>query len=236
MSKFKDKAYPLTERITLYNMDCNDFMAELPDNYYSLAIADPPYGMNKAKKGTVGGGSKKGKPTTYTKKEWDKNPFDERFFQELMRISENQIIWGANHFISKIPIDSSCWIVWDKNNEPTKFADCELAWTSFSSAVRKCKFTWNGFIQGDNKSKEERIHPTQKPAFLYQWLLNKYAKKGDRIFDPCVGSGSSAIAAHQLGFEYEGCELDEEYINLATSRIKEETRQLQLFNFNDATK
>ena len=138
-------------------------MARYPDGYFQLAIVDPPYGIGEDGKknhsrGTLAASKK------YTPKQWDRQKPDERFFAELSRVSENQIIWGANHFISQIPHDSSCWIVWDKDNGETDFADCELAYTSFKSAVRKFEFKWQGMLQADMKNKEYRIHPTQKPV------------------------------------------------------------------------
>jgi len=147
-----------------------------------------------------------------------------------MRISKNQIIWGANHFIENVAINSSCWIVWDKDNGRTDFADCELALTSFITAVRKFKFTWNGMLQGDMKNKEVRTHPTQKPVKLYDWLLANYAEKGQKILDTHLGSGSSAIAAHYFGVDFVGCELDIDYFNAAKQRFEDSTRQTTLFD------
>ena len=145
-----------------------------------------------------------------------------------MRVSKHQIIWGANHFISKIPFDSSCWLVWDKDNTGN-FADCELAWTSFNNAVRKVKYRWNGMLQADMKNKEKRIHPTQKPMKFYKWIFENYAKEGMRILDTHLGSGSSAIAAHYTGFDFVGTEIDKEYFDKMTKRFYEETIQTSLF-------
>ena len=147
----------------------------------------------------------------------------------MIRVSKNQIVWGANHFISKIPYDSSCWIVWDKENGETDFADCELAYTSFVTAVRKIKMKWAGMLQHDMKNKETRIHPTQKPVALYKWLLDNYAKPGDKILDTHLGSGSIAIAAHDYGFDLVGCELDTDYYNAAMKRINLHKLQTKLF-------
>lgn len=153
-----------------------------------------------------------------------------KFFAELKRVSVNQIIWGANHFIENIPdANSSCWVVWDKKNGDNDFADCELAYCSFKTAVRKFSFKWNGLLQEDMKNKEHRIHPTQKPVALYKWLLTKYANQGDKILDTHLGSGSIAIACHDLGFELTGCELDTDYFNAAVKRINNHTAQLGLF-------
>ena len=151
------------------------------------------------------------------------------YFEELMRVSENQIIWGANHFISRLPRrDSSCWLVWDKENGATDFADCELAWASFKTAVRIFRFRWQGMLQGDMKHKERRIHPTQKPVALYAWIYSRYAKPGDRILDTHLGSGSSRIAAWDAGLDFVGVELDKTYFDLEEKRFAEYSAQLRM--------
>ena len=157
----------------VYNTDCMVFMKDLPDNYFDLALVDPPYGIGEDglknhKRGCLA------KAQEYTPKDWDRKSPDKEFFDELIRVSKNQIIWGANHFISKIPYDTPCWIVWDKDNGATDFADCELAWSSFPTAVRKFKYKWQGMLQENMAQKEKRIHPCQKPVTLYGWLLNTY--------------------------------------------------------------
>ena len=215
----------------LYNMDCMDGMREFPDKYFELAIVDPPYGINAAEY-TRGG--KKGKnaktwSTQYGIKSWDKMPPPKACFEELIRVSQNQIIWGANHFISRIPIDSSCWIVWNKENGENTYADCELAWTSFKSAVRMARFRWHGMLQYNMKNKEIRIHPTQKPVALYEWILAKYAKPGDKILDTHVGSASSLIACHNMGFDYIGFEIDRDYYEKALERLEAVKAQTRLF-------
>ena len=139
----------------------------------------------------------------------------------------NQIIWGSNYFAEHLS-NSPCWIVWDKDNSGN-FADCELAYTSFKTAVRKFEFRWNGMLQGDMANKEHRIHPTQKPVKLYEWLLANYAKPGQRILDTHLGSGSSAIACNNLGYELVGCELDPDYYAAACKRIHQATAQERLF-------
>ena len=164
-----------------------------------------------------------------TYKEWDKQPPPAEYFTELMRVSKNQIIWGANHFISRIPFDSSCWIVWDKDNGANDYADCELAWTSFNTAVRRYKYRWHGMLQENMKEKEERIHPTQKPVALYAWLLGRYAKQGDIIIDTHVGSASSLVACYQCGFRFVGFEIDPEYYKAANERLSVEMAQIRLF-------
>ncbi len=215
-----------------YNMDCTKGMAEFPDKYFDLAIVDPPYGI---KVDTYG--RKKGRSRLAMAKDYeqfaggDLKPPDEAYFRELFRVSKNQIIFGANHFISKIPYDSPCWIVWDKNNGETNFADCELAWTSFKTAVRKYKYTWHGMIQENMKNKEYRIHPTQKPVALYEWILINYAAAGDTILDTHVGSASSLIACRNTGHKFVGFELSEHYFKLSQERYKQETAQMQLIDF-----
>ena len=203
----------------VHNTDCLEYMRTLPDKAFELAIADPPYGIGCDGKYWGGDNAKAG---DYVQKEWDKKAPDQEWFDELRRVSKNQIIWGANHFINRIPINSSCWVIWDKDNGKTIYADCELAWTSFTSIARLFKFRWQGMLQGNMANKEERIHPTQKPVALYAWLLNNYAKPGDRIFDPMMGSQSSRIAAYKMGFDYVGCELDKEYFAKGCERFDRE--------------
>lgn len=226
----------MIDGIELYNEDCMDVMSRYPDNYFDLAVVDPPYGI-----GEDGGKNhsrgKLAKSKKYTPKDWDKKIPDSFFFKELSRVSHNQIIWGANHFIDNLCFNksTSCWVVWDKLNGDSDFADCELAWTNFNSAVRKFSFRWQGMLQGNMKNKEERIHPTQKPVALYEWIFKKYAKKGFKILDTHLGSGSIAIALDRMnkidkmGLSLVGCELDEEYFNNATKRIKQQTAQQTLF-------
>jgi site-specific DNA-methyltransferase (adenine-specific) len=228
----------------VFNTDCLEYMRTLPDKAFQLAIADPPYGIGEDGKSNHSRGLL-AKPSQWTPKEWDKQAMPTEFFDELRRISRHQIVWGANHFISRMPFDASCWIVWDKENGTTDFADCELAWTSFNTAVRLFRFMWNGMLQGDMKHKEERIHPTQKPVALYAWLLKNYAKPGDRIFDPMMGSQSSRIAAYKMGFDYVGCELDKEYFDKGCERFNREckgeivtkdgniVKQMSLFDFQE---
>jgi site-specific DNA-methyltransferase (adenine-specific) len=209
------------------NEDNMELMARYADKYFDLAIVDPPYGIDvtNQSQGKGGGVAKK---IEYKKTDWDKSAPNEEYFKELIRVSKNQIIWGANHFISRIPFDSSCWIVWDKDNGETDFADCELAWSSFKTAVRIFKWKWSGMLQQNMKNKEQRIHPTQKPVALYKWLLTNYAKEGDKILDTHLGSGSIAIACHDLGFDLTACELDTDYYNDAIKRLTNHQKQLTL--------
>ena len=165
--------------------------------------------------------------TRYEKKEWDIVIPQKEYFQELQRISRNQIIWGGNYFIENLK-NSSCWIVWDKDNSGN-FADAELAWTSFKTAVRIYQFRWNGMLQQDMKNKELRIHPTQKPVALYKWLLHNYAKPGDKIIDTHLGSGSIALACEEYGFDLTACEIDKEYFDAASKRLSDYRVQMRLF-------
>ena len=214
--------------IELIHGDCMDVMARYPDNYFDLACVDPPYGIKES-------GNKESRnrfaSNNYKAKDWDNEVPNGCYFDHLKRVSKNQIIFGANYFIDNFPFmcNSSCWLVWDKDNGASDFADCELAWTSFSTAVRRFKFQWAGMLQGDMKNKEYRIHPTQKPVKLYEWLLSNYAEPGQRILDTHLGSASSAIAAHYGGFDFVGCELDEDYYNAACERFNNETRQIDIF-------
>ena len=213
-------------KIHIYNGDCMDLLKQTPDKYYDLAIVDPPYGINASSR--IFGGSNKGSVTNYEKKDWDKSIPDKEYFDELFRVSKNQIIWGANYFISRMPFDSSCWLVWDKQNTGY-FSDCELAWCSFNSSVRKFAYRWNGMIQQNMKNKEKRIHPTQKPVSLYKWLLQNYAKEGDTILDTHFGSLSIGIACHDLGFELTAVELNEDYYEAGKKRLIEHQKQLKIF-------
>ena len=221
--------------INLYNKDCIKALKEMQDNQFDLAIVDPPYGIgvNKGGHSLAGNGDFKGgnfnvKATKYVGGEWDNERPNEEYFKELLRGSKNVIIWGGNYFADLLP-SSSCWIVWDKDNGTSYQADCELAYTNFDTAVRKYRYRWWGLLQEDMKNKEKRIHPTQKPIRLYEWLLMNYAKDGDKILDTHLGSGSIAIACHNLGFDLEGYELDKEYFEAAKKRLEQHQAQKRLF-------
>ena len=205
-------------KIDLQNIDCMQLMAQYPDKYFDLAICDPEYGIG-ASEMTMGSGKKK----EYTKgKKWDTQPPAKEYFEEVFRVSKNQIIWGANYFTDKLPVSKS-WIFWDKClNKDISFADGELAWTSFDRVLKKANIQYSGFLGAD----KSRIHITQKPIRLYEWILRNYAKEGDLIFDPNFGSASSAIAAHNLAFNYVGCEIDAEYFEAAKKRFDIHSSQL----------
>lgn len=214
-----------------YNMDCMDGMKEFPDNYFDLAIVDPPYGINignssskkSVKNITIGGGITEAK----VYKAFDDSAIpDKAYFQELQRVCKKRIVWGCNYFIKHLD-NTECLIVWDKAKRGLKFADCEVAWSDIKEPCRIFEYQWNGMLQEDMKNKEERIHPTQKPVRLYTWLLSKFAKAGDKILDTHVGSASSLIACEQLGFEYVGFEIDKTYYDLALKRLEDERRQIK---------
>ena len=207
--------------ITLYNADCMEIMKVFADNKFDLAIVDPPYGINRDYQKSKICKNNKHNRKYFEKKNWDNSIPNELYFNELFRVSKNQIIWGANYFTKYIPA-SMGWIFWDKGQDLT-MSDGELAFTSFNRALRR------KVINRVELAKDLTIHPTQKPIMLYKWILKNYAKEGDTILDTHLGSGSSAIAAHDGGFEFTGIELDEEYFNNAVNRIKTHQRQLNLF-------
>ena len=215
--------------ITATNEDCMLMMARYPDDYFELAIVDTPYGIGESSNDNKSR-SKLGKSKDYGCKKWDDNAPNKEYFKELKRVSKNQIIWGANHFIENIPkANSSCWVVWNKENGANDFADCELAYCSFNTAVRKVDLRWHGMLQHDMKNKEIRIHPTQKPVKLYEWLLMNYAKEGDKILDTHRGSASLDIACHNLGFDLVTCEIDKTYFAEGNERLEQHQQQLTMF-------
>lgn len=214
-----------TPTIQLLNIDCMEYMATLPDKAFELAIVDPPYGIGD--KISIGGAertkSKVKFHQLYNKSAgWD-IAVNEEYFNELIRVSKNQIIWGANYYVMP---PCRGFVIWDKNRVVPNFSNLEFAWTSFDVHPKMFKYCNNaGFIL---KPSDARIHPTQKPIALYRWLLHNYAKPGDRILDTHLGSASSAIAAHQMGFDFVGCELDKDYYDASIKRFKEQTKQLSL--------
>lgn len=235
MSKSEDRL----PSIELLHMDCMEYLRTCPDKAFDLAIVDPPYGIGMnghryapikaAVLQTDGKKRYRVQRKDYGIKEWDNKPPSRKYFRELRRVSTHQIIWGANHFIDRVAIPSSCWLVWDKVNGETNQADAELAWTSFDTAVRVFPFMWNGMCQGHplngrrmqgNKAlNEERIHPTQKPVALYDWILKTYAKPGYRILDTHCGSASIAIACETNGCDLVAMDRDADYIDGARKRF-----------------
>jgi site-specific DNA-methyltransferase (adenine-specific) len=200
--------------------ECNmELMARYPDNYFDLAIVDPPYGIKRD--GSIKTTSKHGGRKAHKFKGWDNETPNEKYFEELFRVSKNQIIWGANYFTKYLP-KSMGWLFWDKGQRICN-SDGELAFTSFEIALRVVEYNRVELL------KEGTIHPTQKPIVLYKWLLDKYAKQGDKILDTHLGSGSIAIACHDYGFDLTACELDKEYFDKAIERINNHKLQQRLF-------
>lgn len=229
--------------IELLNIDCMEYMAGLPDKVFDLAIVDPPYGRGedggtnrnhgvKQKNGAVlqclDGG--------YKAKAWDKEPPSPEYFAELRRVAKHQIIWGANYMPVKLQGGS---IIWDKLNYGADQSGAEIAYCSLNERVDVVRYMWRGMMQGDgigsmrqqgNKAlNERRIHPTQKPVKLYEWLFQQYAQPGMKVLDTHLGSGSAAIAAHYYGVDFVGCELDADYYNAAKKRFEQATAQLAMF-------
>ena len=233
--------------MTITNEDNMLLMARYPDNYFDLAIVDPPYGINVSKMAyTQEEGrsckQKNGKRLVVSKlkykfKDWDSSPPDNNYFDELIRVSKNQIIWGVNYMPYNL---NGGRIVWNKMNGENSFGDGEIAYCSLQNKVTIFDFIWSGMIQGSSavkgniqqgnkKLNEKRIHPTQKPILLYKWLLDKYSKENDKILDTHLGSGSIAIACHDYGFDLTACELDKEYFDKAMQRINNHVAQQKLF-------
>jgi site-specific DNA-methyltransferase (adenine-specific) len=203
--------------INITNEDNMQLMARYPDKYFDLAIVDPPYGINI----NISMGRRKGdKKSNYHKFAGNDSRIpDSLYFKELFRISKNQIIWGGNYMTDNL-FPSSCWLLWDKGfSEEVTFAQFELAWTSFKTSAKK---------YDKHPNQLNRIHPTQKPVALYKWILDKYAKQGDKILDTHLGSGSIAIACHDMGFDLTACELDTDYYNAAIKRLTDHQKQLKL--------
>ena len=193
--------------------DCMDYLPQFPDKYFELAIVDPPYGIHIEKSGRL--------KKYNTNNVWDDKPPDKEYFNELFRVSKDQVIWGGNYF--GLPA-TKCFLIWDKKQpENISFASCEYAWTSFSTSAKT--FYFSPFAD-----KEKRFHTSQKPIELYDWILSKYAKRGDKILDTHVGSASSLIACYKNGFDYIGFEKDQYYYDLANKRLEEYKSQITLFD------
>ena len=214
--------------ITATNEDCMDLLKRTPDNYYELSIVDPPYGIDANLKRGDTGKNKHIKQKDYHVGDWDSEIPSKEYFTELKRVSKNQIIWGGNYFLDYLN-NTSCMIVWDKVNGTNSYADCELAWTSFNTSVRKFEWRWHGFLQQNMANKQDRIHPTEKPIALYEWILINYAEEGSKIIDTHLGSGSIAIACHNRKFNLTACELDPTYFKEALKRLKTHQSQLTMF-------
>ena len=227
----------ITDKIEITNEDNMQLMARYPDNYFELAIVDPPYGIGQPKQSNLkgynnrtslekrlqknrlnqGSGKLKDRVLNNSNCEWDNNIPNNKYFDQLIRVSKNQIIWGGNYF--DLP-PTRCVICWDKCQPWENFSQWEMAWTSFDNPASLFKF--------DNRT-GGKIHPTQKPVVLYKWLLDKYAKEGDKILDTHLGSGSIAIACHDYGFDLTACEKDKDYFNDGIKRVKNHVAQQKLF-------
>ena len=228
--------------IEILHIDCMTYMATLSDAAFDLAIVDPPYG-----RGEDGGKNRCGKVKQnngralqvldggYANKEWDRSPPPPAYFDELRRVAAHQIVWGANY----MPVNlQGGAIVWDKMNDGSDQSGAEIAYCSLNSRVDVVRYLWRGMMQGEgvgsmrqqgNKAlNERRIHPTQKPVKLYEWLLRQYAQPGMKVLDTHLGSGSIAIAAHYFGVDFVGCEIDADYWRGATERLADQTRQMSL--------
>ena len=213
-----------------YNIDCMEGMKEIPDKYFDLAIVDPPYGIGASEKNSTDKKQSKNSATNskyYGNQKWDDNVPVKEYFEELIRVSKNQIIWGVNYYPYDFLVGGR--IYWDKRVTMPTYSNGELAYCSLINSIKSVSITWHGMLQEDMKNKEIRIHPTQKPVALYHWLLNNYAEEGDKILDTHVGSASSLIACHDMGFEYLGFELDRDYYDMASERLKIHKNQLMLF-------
>lgn len=210
----------LTDKIELTNEDNMELMKRYPDNYFDLAICDPPYGIGASSGASTNGTMRKKIANGEIKGgNWDDSIPNDKYFNELFRVSKNQIIWGGNYF--DLP-PSKCFLIWDKGESiyGRDFAECEMAWASFDKCARIYKLFPN---------QKDRIHPTQKPVALYKWILDKYAKEGDKILDTHLGSMSIAIACADYGFELTGCELDKDYYDAGIKRVQNHISQQKLF-------
>ncbi len=223
--------------------DCLEVMRGMPDNCVDLVLTDPPYGIKEARKNNASRGKQRGglnnTALAYSKdypiEAWDDEPPPQEAFDEMRRVSKNQIIFGANHFSDRLP-KSSCWLVWDKDNGSNDFADCELAYTSFFTAVRKFVWRWNGMLQEDMANKEKRYHRNQKPVGLICQILGRYSKEGNTILDCYSGSGSISCAAVRMGRHFIGIEINPDYCKIAEKRIQDERDKYALFETADTAK
>ena len=207
--------------------ECNmELMSRYEDNHFDLAIVEPPYGIGIDKAMNANKGKQGFKQ--YRETEWDNETPTQEYFNELFRTSKNQIIWGGNYFIDKIKKPSQCFLIWNKVQRDFTMSDAEIAWASFDKTIR-CFDMSRGAAMGCNNRNGGKLHPTQKPVKLYEWVLMNYAKEGDKILDTHLGSGSIAIACHNLGYDLTACELDKEYYEAAIKRIEKHKQQLTMF-------
>ena len=239
-----------------FNIDNMIGMKEFPDNYFDLAVPDPEYGLGEDGRKTRGrslrrdnspitsidhrnGAIIKVKPKDYKINSWDEKPPNQTYFTEVIRVSKTCIIWGSNNFYFKEKLSSSGRVIWDKVNGDNDFSDCEIAWTNCHNKTRFVVFKWAGFMQGvgfgrnsqhgDHAKKEFRIHPTQKPIALYEWIFKNYAEEGQKILDTHLGSGSSRIAAYNYKMDFTGYEIDKDYFEASEKRFQNHVAQLKMF-------
>jgi site-specific DNA-methyltransferase (adenine-specific) len=205
---------PLSE---VFNIDCMELLRQTPDKYYSLSIVDPPYGGGQHFNFRFGTDVYESKPPS------------PEYWVELLMVSKDQIVWGGNYFTEHLPMNR-CWISWFKGNPAPNFSDIELAWTSFDRVSKQISIESYGFNHADRKNGEKTIHPTQKPVSLYKWLLKNYAKEGDKILDTHLGSGSSRIAAYDMGFDFTAFEIDKDYFKAQEERFQNHIKQLKIFS------
>ena len=234
MEKNKLQPFYKTDFLDLYHADCMDIMKQYPDKYFGLAIVDPPYMETFNTDNWVDKSAKNKKYSKDTHILTGYKPTQE-YFNELSRISKNQIIWGGNYFTDMLNV-SRGWIVWNKNVSGNLFSKAELAWTSFDKITEMFTYTWSGMLQQNMKDKEIKIHPTQKPVDLYDWLIKNYSKQGFKILDTHFGSGSIALAVDKanrldkMNLHLTACEIDKDYIEASVKRISESIKQ-QTFSF-----
>jgi site-specific DNA-methyltransferase (adenine-specific) len=212
----------MKHRSDVYHLDCVEGMKSYPDKYFDLALVDPPYGISRSGQLETFTKNPKHKRKHFSDKGWDNKTPSKEYWSEMFRVSKNQIVWGANYFTKYLPA-SMGWIFWDKGQD-LSMSDGELAYTSFNRALRRVKIN-----RGQLMVEGGTIHPTQKPVKLYKWLLQNYAKPGDLILDTHMGSQSSRIAAYDMGFDYVGFELDEDYFQQGNKRFENFISQQKLF-------
>lgn len=209
----------------IHNVDCLEFMKQVPDDYFDLVLTDPPYGIDIGKMNytnNMNGGVAKRNDYKDHNKDWDKEIPSNDIFSEIIRVSKNQIIFGGNYFTEVLEPTSS-WLIWDKRVEDkysNDFADCEMAWTSYKKPAKIYRFLYSGMIQQDMKNKDKRFHPSQKPSELFKNIARDYTEDDYKVFDPFMGSGTTAVACQSLGLEWCGCELEEDYCNIARKRLE----------------
>lgn len=214
----------------VYNCDCLPFMKDIPDNYFDLAIVDPPYGIKANHNRT--GFMNHTISQNADNKDWDNERMSNEWVLELLRTSKKQIIWGYQYYSDLLP-PTKGMIIWDKKNGKSVFSDGEAAFQNIKNSLRIFRYKWIGLFQENMKNPEKRIHPTQKPVDLYKWILKNYAKPGQTIFDSHVGSGSIRIACHDLGFDFIGCELDKDYFDAQEKRFQNHIKQDELFDIKE---